>query len=80
MFIIDDQNDSNLLSSDHEVISHVLQEELGPAAYHERFASNMKNSRVLLSSDASLVGEPELSSVCFHLLCNSLFEVANMSL
>ena len=49
----DEQNDSNLLSSDHEVISDVLQEELGPK----------RSGRI--SSDGSTIGEPELSSVQF---------------
>ena len=47
----DEQNDSNLLLSDHEVIFNVLQEELGPKPSGR------------LSSDGSTIGEPELSSI-----------------
>ena len=60
VFFADEQNDSNLLSSDHKVISDVLEEELGPV--EKRYPLNLGNSGTM-SSDASTIGEPELSSV-----------------
>lgn len=60
MFLADEQNDSNLLSSDHKVISDVLEEEFGPV--EKRYPYNFRNSGAM-SSDASTIGEPELSSV-----------------
>ncbi|XP_028395507.1 uncharacterized protein LOC114519557 [Dendronephthya gigantea] len=54
-----EQDDSNILSSDHEVISDVLQEELGPSTHAFRFTPKT----TALSSDGSTVGEPELSSI-----------------
>ena len=61
LLITDVKNDSNLLSSDHEVISDVLQEELGPAVHDIRFPPKPSGP---VSSDGSTIDEPELSSVC----------------
>ncbi|CAB4004565.1 centrosomal of 95 kDa-like [Paramuricea clavata] len=62
LIILDEQNDSNLLSSDHKVISDVLHEELGPGHHDVRFPPNLRNSG-RMSSDCSTIGEPELSSI-----------------
>ena len=67
VFLADEQNDSNLLSSDHKVISDVLEEELG--SVEKRYPLNLGNSGAM-SSDASTIGEPELSSVGLELRWN----------
>lgn len=57
-----EKNDSNVLSSDHEIISHVLMEELGKDTENP-LPSIIHCSESPSSTANSLVKEPELSSV-----------------
>ncbi|XP_046855690.1 centrosomal protein of 95 kDa-like [Xenia sp. Carnegie-2017] len=64
-----EKNDSNVLSSDHEIISHVLLEELGKDT--ENPLPSIIHCAESSSTDNSVIKEPELSSIpkCSDLRC-----------
>lgn len=77
LYLVDEQNDSNMLSSDHEVITNVLKEELG-SSYQDLSTlkrlpknENAKNPVELFSSQGSLT-DTDISEVCIFYFVNKL--------